>query len=104
MLWLCCGLCYAVLWLHAVLDGDFVRSLLSSELGFSVEHRNLNVKRIGFVAGEVVKAGGIVISALIAPYKASRYGVACAVAVLCCVVLCCAVLCCDVLLLCWFMN
>ncbi len=57
-----------------VLDGDFVRSLLSSELGFSVEHRNLNVKRIGFVASEVVKAGGIVIAALIAPYKSSRYG------------------------------
>lgn len=55
-----------------VLDGDEVRRLLSSELGFSVEHRNLNIRRIGFVAGEVAKHGGIALCAAIAPLDASR--------------------------------
>jgi sulfate adenylyltransferase len=41
-----------------VLDGDVVRTRLSSELSFSREHRDLNTRRIGFVAGEVVKHGG----------------------------------------------
>ena len=55
-----------------LLDGDAVRSLLSSELGFSREHRELNLRRIGFVAGEVTRHGGIAVCALIAPYAASR--------------------------------
>ena len=48
-----------------LLDGDIVRSHLSTELGFSKEHRNLNIKRIGYVASEVTKAGGIAIVAAI---------------------------------------
>ena len=55
-----------------LLDGDIVRKQLSSELGFSREHRNLNVLRIGFVASEITKAGGIAICAPIAPYAATR--------------------------------
>ncbi|KYQ89754.1 sulfate adenylyltransferase [Tieghemostelium lacteum] len=55
-----------------LLDGDVVRTFLSSELGFSKEHRNLNIKRIGFVASEICKAGGIAICAPIAPYNESR--------------------------------
>jgi sulfate adenylyltransferase len=55
-----------------LLDGDQVRKHLSSELGFSKEHRDLNVKRIGYVAKEIAKAGGIAICAPIAPYKAVR--------------------------------
>lgn len=55
-----------------LLDGDVVRKQLSSELGFSREHRNLNVLRIGFVASEITKAGGIAICAPIAPYAATR--------------------------------
>jgi sulfate adenylyltransferase len=55
-----------------LLDGDHVRQMLSSELTFSKEHRELNIKRIGYVAGEVVRPGGTVIAAPIAPYKASR--------------------------------
>ncbi len=55
-----------------LLDGDAVRRLLSSELGFSREHRELNLRRIGFVAGEVTRHGGIAVCALIAPYAASR--------------------------------
>jgi len=54
------------------LDGDIVRKHLSSELGFSKEHRNLNIQRIGFVASEVTKSGGIAICAPIAPYDATR--------------------------------
>ncbi|MBI2471506.1 MAG: bifunctional sulfate adenylyltransferase/adenylylsulfate kinase [Planctomycetes bacterium] len=55
-----------------LLDGDLVRKHLSSELGFSKEHRDLNILRIGFVAGEITKAGGIAICAPIAPYAATR--------------------------------
>ncbi|RFU22961.1 adenylyl-sulfate kinase [Geodermatophilus marinus] len=55
-----------------VLDGDVVRTHLSSELTFSREHRDLNIRRIGFVAGEVVKHGGTVVVAAIAPYEAAR--------------------------------
>jgi len=55
-----------------LLDGDLVRKNLSSELGFSKEHRDLNVLRIGFVAAEITKNGGIAICAPIAPYAATR--------------------------------
>ncbi|MGD2067586.1 MAG: bifunctional sulfate adenylyltransferase/adenylylsulfate kinase [Gemmatimonadota bacterium] len=55
-----------------LLDGDIVRKNLSSELGFSKEHRDLNVHRIGFVASEITKAGGIAICAPIAPYESVR--------------------------------
>ena len=55
-----------------LLDGDEVRRLLSSELGYSRPHRDLNVLRIGFVAAEVARHGGIAICAQIAPYAAAR--------------------------------
>ncbi len=55
-----------------LLDGDIVRKHLSSELGFSREHRNLNIGRIGFVASEITKNNGIAICAPIAPYDAVR--------------------------------
>jgi sulfate adenylyltransferase len=55
-----------------LLDGDIVRKNLSSELGFSKEHRDLNIKRIGYVASEITKNGGIAICAPIAPYAAVR--------------------------------
>ncbi|MGY1604516.1 adenylyl-sulfate kinase [Geodermatophilus sp. SYSU D00815] len=55
-----------------LLDGDVVRTHLSSELTFSREHRDLNIRRIGFVAGEVVKHGGTVVVAAIAPYEQAR--------------------------------
>jgi sulfate adenylyltransferase len=55
-----------------LLDGDIVRKNLSSELGFSKEHRNLNILRIGFVANEITKNGGIAICAPIAPYDEIR--------------------------------
>ena len=55
-----------------LLDGDIVRKNLSSELGFSKEHRDLNIRRIGFVASEITKNGGIAICAPIAPYAAAR--------------------------------
>lgn len=55
-----------------LLDGDLVRKSLSSELGFSKAHRNLNVARIGFVAAEITKNGGIALCAPIAPYDAGR--------------------------------
>jgi len=58
-----------------LLDGDIVRKHLSSELGFSREHREINVRRIGFVASEIVKHRGIAISAPIAPYRESRRAV-----------------------------
>lgn len=50
----------------------YFRTHLSSELGFSKEHRDLNIKRIGYVAGEITKAGGIAITAAIAPYLFAR--------------------------------
>ncbi len=55
-----------------LLDGDVVRKHLSSELGFSREHRDINIRRIGFVASEITKNGGIAICAPIAPYDAVR--------------------------------
>jgi sulfate adenylyltransferase len=55
-----------------LLDGDIVRRHLSSELGFSKEHRDLNIRRIGFVASEITKNGGIAICAPIAPYDSVR--------------------------------
>jgi sulfate adenylyltransferase len=55
-----------------LLDGDVIRHNLSSELGFSKEHRNINVRRIGFVASEITKNGGIAICAPIAPYTRMR--------------------------------
>ena len=58
-----------------LLDGDIVRKNLSSELGFSKEHRDLNVRRIGFVASEITKNRGIAICAPIAPYHSSRLAV-----------------------------
>jgi sulfate adenylyltransferase len=55
-----------------LLDGDIVRTNLSSELGFSKEHRDINIRRIGFVASEITKNGGIAICAPIAPYDETR--------------------------------
>ena len=55
-----------------LLDGDVVRKHLSSELGFSKEHRDLNIQRIGYVASEITKNGGIAICAPIAPYTVTR--------------------------------
>ncbi|MEO0677113.1 MAG: adenylyl-sulfate kinase, partial [Pseudomonadota bacterium] len=58
-----------------LLDGDIVRKNLSSELGFSKEHRDLNIRRIGYVASEITKNGGIAICAPIAPYATTRAAV-----------------------------
>ncbi|MDT8387290.1 MAG: bifunctional sulfate adenylyltransferase/adenylylsulfate kinase [Thiogranum sp.] len=58
-----------------LLDGDIVRQHLSSELGFSKADRNLNVNRIGFVASEITKNGGVAICAPIAPYTVMRRSV-----------------------------
>ena len=55
-----------------LLDGDLVRKHLSSELGFSKKHRDLNIHRIGYVASEITKNRGIAICAPIAPYDATR--------------------------------
>jgi sulfate adenylyltransferase len=55
-----------------LLDGDEVRALLSSGLGYSRAHRDLNVLRIGYVAAEIARHGGISICAQIAPYAAAR--------------------------------
>ena len=58
-----------------LLDGDVVRKHLSSELGFSKEHRDINIRRIGYVASEITKNGGIALCAPIAPYAATRRAV-----------------------------
>jgi sulfate adenylyltransferase len=58
-----------------ILDGDLVRKHLSSELGFSKEHRDINIRRIGYVASEITKNGGIAICAPIAPYDITRKAV-----------------------------
>ena len=58
-----------------LLDGDVVRKNLSSELGFSKEHRDLNILRIGYVASEITKNGGIALCAPIAPYTSTRRSV-----------------------------
>jgi sulfate adenylyltransferase len=55
-----------------LLDGDLVRKHLSSELGFSREHRDINILRIGYVASEITRHGGVAICAPIAPYTATR--------------------------------
>ena len=55
-----------------LLDGDLVRKNLSSELGFSKEHRDINIRRIGYVASEITKNGGIAVCAPIAPYDGVR--------------------------------
>jgi len=59
----------------SLLDGDIVRKHLSSELGFSKAHRDINIRRIGFVASEISKHGGIAICAPIAPYQTTRRAV-----------------------------
>lgn len=59
----------------SLLDGDIVRTHLSSELGFSKAHRDINIRRIGFVASEITKHGGTAICAPIAPYTATRRAV-----------------------------
>ncbi len=55
-----------------LLDGDVVRRNLSSELGFSKAHRDINIRRIGYVASEITKHGGIAVCAPIAPYSQTR--------------------------------
>jgi len=55
-----------------LLDGDEVRMHLSSELGFTKEHRNLNIRRISWVASQITKSRGIAIIAAIAPYQEPR--------------------------------
>jgi sulfate adenylyltransferase len=55
-----------------LLDGDEVRQHLSTELGFSKEHRELNIRRIAYVASEITKARGVAICSAIAPYRAPR--------------------------------
>jgi sulfate adenylyltransferase len=55
-----------------VLDGDVVRTHLSKGLGFSREDRDTNVRRIGFVAAEVVRHGGIAVAAVVSPYRSTR--------------------------------
>ncbi len=55
-----------------LLDGDLVRKHLSSELGFSKEHRDINIRRIGWTASEITKNGGIALCAPIAPYDSVR--------------------------------
>ncbi|KAJ3281663.1 Sulfate adenylyltransferase [Borealophlyctis nickersoniae] len=55
-----------------LLVGETIRSELSSELGFTKRERDININRIGFVAGEITKCGGAVIAAPIAPYEAAR--------------------------------
>ena len=55
-----------------VLDGDVVRTHLSRGLGFSKEDRDVNIRRIGFVAAEIVRHGGVAVSAAISPFRATR--------------------------------
>ncbi len=55
-----------------VLDGDVVRTHLSRGLGFSREDRDINIRRIGFVAAELVRHGGVVVCAAVSPYRATR--------------------------------
>ena len=55
-----------------LLDGDAVRRHLSSELGFTKEHRDLNIERIGWVASRLVRAGAVVVVAAISPYREAR--------------------------------
>ncbi len=55
-----------------MLDGDVVRTNLSKGLGFSKEDRDVNIRRIGFVASEIVRHGGVVVCAAVSPYRAIR--------------------------------
>jgi sulfate adenylyltransferase len=55
-----------------LLDGDVVRTHLSKGLGFSKEDRDTNIRRIGFVAAEIVQHGGVAICAAVSPYQATR--------------------------------
>ncbi len=55
-----------------VLDGDVVRTHLTSELGFSREDRDTNVRRVGYVAAQIVRHGGLVVAALVSPYRETR--------------------------------
>ena len=55
-----------------MLDGDVVRTHLSRGLGFSREDRDENVRRVGFVAAEIARHGGLVVCALVSPYRATR--------------------------------
>lgn len=55
-----------------MLDGDVVRQHLSKGLGFSREDRDENVRRVGFVAAEIVRHGGLVVCALVSPYRSTR--------------------------------
>jgi sulfate adenylyltransferase len=55
-----------------LLDGDVVRTHLSSGLGFSREDRDANIRRIGFVAAEIVRHGGVAIGAAVSPFQATR--------------------------------
>ena len=55
-----------------MLDGDVVRTHLSKGLGFSKEDRDVNIRRIGFVASEIVRHGGVVVCAAVSPYRAIR--------------------------------
>ncbi len=55
-----------------ILDGDIVRTRLSKELGFSREDREANIDRVAFVAGCIVRAGGIAVVSLVSPYREAR--------------------------------
>jgi sulfate adenylyltransferase len=55
-----------------VLDGDVVRTHLSKGLGFSKEDRDINILRIGYVAGEIARHNGTVVCAAISPYRNTR--------------------------------
>ena len=55
-----------------VLDGDVVRTQLTEGLGFSRADRDTNVRRVGYVAAEIVRHGGLVVAALVSPYRATR--------------------------------
>jgi sulfate adenylyltransferase len=55
-----------------LLDGDVVRTHLSKGLSFSKEDRDTNIRRIGYVASEIVRHGGAVVCAAISPYRATR--------------------------------
>jgi sulfate adenylyltransferase len=58
-----------------ILDGDVVRTHLSSGLGFTREDRDTNVRRVGYVASEVVRHGGLAVAALVSPYREARSAV-----------------------------
>ena len=55
-----------------VLDGDVVRTHLTKGLGFNKEDRDTNVLRVGYVASEIVRHGGLVVCALVSPYRETR--------------------------------